>query len=386
MLKLTVESWMREKSRSAIELSECVSDDNYQVNHTVLGQGLRLFKKKIIIFTGLKIELRYSRDALPIDEFGVLEKKDGAPYTQMMSDTKSYVNVCIQLGFEETKIDDISHEQFICTTACYLLEKQNLLLRLDKERHTALVERLMGYGERHETERMALKIRNELKELVEYLRDLDRQDGNWHDMIWDSCVSDSKHCPTLFNILFYGTLTSNQSERLKVGTSEEVKPIDDLVEKGVIFTSSMIESKRKKDPYNFRFGRGIRNREIFCDQLVHMMLNSRFSMDRQKDKEYDSIVMNLINSVLKDGSLTFKAFDTLCTMGICNSGRHVGDVYTGDLEKYYTQSLDEFFEKLTEEKQGVVDVVGESKRANIAVALIDNYAKVRFSNMLLTRK
>ena len=159
---------MREKSRSAIELSECVSDDNYQVNHTVLAHGLRLFKKKITNLTGLKIELRYLTETLPIDEFGVLEKKDGAPYTQMMSDTKSYVNVCIQLGFEETEIDDISHEQFICTTACYLLEKQNLLLRLDKERHTALVERLMGYGERHESERMALKIRNELEDLVDY--------------------------------------------------------------------------------------------------------------------------------------------------------------------------------------------------------------------------
>jgi len=159
---------MREKSRSAIELSECVSDDNYQVNHTVLAHGLRLFKKNITNLTGWKIDLHYSRDALFIDEFGVLEKKDGAPYTQMMSDTKSYVNVCIQLGFEETKIDDISHEQFICTTACYLLEKQNLLLRLDKERHTALVERLMGYGERHESERMALKIRNELEKLVDY--------------------------------------------------------------------------------------------------------------------------------------------------------------------------------------------------------------------------
>ena len=80
----------------------------------------------------MECDLTCSRDSLPIDEFGVLQKKDGAHYTQIMSDTKSYDNVCIQLRFDETKIDDISHEQFICTTACYLLDKQNLLLKKAK--------------------------------------------------------------------------------------------------------------------------------------------------------------------------------------------------------------------------------------------------------------
>ena len=97
-----------------------------------MGHGLRLFKGKITDLTGWKIDLRYLSETLPINEFGVLQKKDGAPYTQIMSDTKSYDNVCIQFRFDETKIDDISHEQFISTTACYLLDKQNLLLKKAK--------------------------------------------------------------------------------------------------------------------------------------------------------------------------------------------------------------------------------------------------------------
>ena len=176
--------------------------------------------------------------------------------------------------------------------------------------------------------------------------------------LWKSCTSDAKLAPTLFHIFFVCS-TSSREDRILHGSSDNPDIISELV-KGHIVQASDFVNTVANDPGNEHFAAKMRQRELFCDFLLHLVINAgskgrtplswiQAVTSLLKDEQIIGTHLNLVNKL-------HLAFSNSTSLGLKHES----------LRSCHRQSMEILAEKASDPSFGFV-------------GMIDNYAKQEYA-------
>ena len=135
------------------------------------------------------------------------------------------------------------------------------------------------------------------------------------DTLWTACIHDAMAAPTWFHLFFYGVLSGDQHKRLKKSGTED--PIDLLIGDsstgGHPLCASDLINKIARDPGNAKLASQLRQKELFCDMMLHILVN------KQSGGKVKTEWVMLISSILKDGRLVARAFQTSTRLRLTSS-------------------------------------------------------------------
>jgi len=175
--------------------------------------------------------------------------------------------------------------------------------------------------------------------------------------LWTSCTSDVKLAPTLFHIFFLCSTSSTEDRILHVLGNPDI--ISELV-KGRIVQASDFVNKIRDDPGNVRFAASMRQRELFCDFLLHLVINAG-------SKGQTALCwIEIITSLLKDGQLIGTHLNLVNKLHLSFANTTSLDSKHESLRSFHIESMKMLAEKASDPSFGFV-------------GLIDNYAKQEYA-------
>ena len=184
-----------------------------------------------------------------------------------------------------------------------------------------------------------------------------------HESIWLACIRDTNAAPTWMQLFFWGSVSANEGRVFAIDDNPDY--IKKLKE-GIVLSAQDLHNDIPSDTGNFKLASKIRQRELFCDFMMQMIVHAN-----QKTNAALEWIMTTTRC-LKDSHLSSSGMDYLSKLFLSYSN-------TSAVDTIGTVNQTTYEESMANLKREVCSRNTEGDKKYVPVIFMDNMAVIKYA-------